>query len=389
MTNLIYAELDIFGTLILLIFYINQRRAASHAMENRLFNWVLLVTMFVLVLDGALWTLDRVSYPGSRAVLFGLTSLSYIVNPMIALIWIFYCDLRTHSDERRLRSRAVLYLFPWVLEVLFVIVNLFTPLMFTIDETSHYHRDGFFLLYMAVYYVYLIWASIIILHKIRHCATSAERNDLRFLLWFSIPPFFGGTLQGLFYGTSFSWPCTVISIVIVYINVLNRQIFTDSLTGLNNRQMLRRYLNLKITSADADTTLYVIMLDADNFKNINDSYTHSVGDRALTQIAGILKNLCNRRDCFLARLGGDEFVIVGEDTTGRVPEEMVWEIESRIRVFNKAGTEPYRLGVSAGIARYDAGGVSSLDAFLVAADRSMYATKAAKKLAQEELKESL
>ena len=65
------------------------------------------------------------------------------------------------------------------------------------------------------------------------------------------------------------------------------------------------------------------------------------------------------------------------------------EIESRIRVFNKAGTEPYRLGVSAGIARYDAGGVSSLDALLVAADRSMYATKAAKKLAQEELKESL
>ena len=387
MANLIYAELDLFGTVILLFFYINQRHAASHAMENRLFNGVLLVTMFVLVLDGALWTLDRVSYPGSRTVLFGLTSLSYIVNPMIALIWIFYCDLRVYSDERRLRSRAVLYLFPMALNVIFVIVNLFVPLMFSIDETSHYHRELLFCLYMAVYYVYLTWASILIIRKMKRSATKAERDDLRFLLWFSIPPFVGGTLQGLFYGTSFSWPCTVISIVIVYINVLNRQIFTDSLTGLNNRQMLRRYLNLKITSAETDTTLYVIMLDADNFKNINDSFTHTVGDRALIEIAGILKSLCNRRECFLARLGGDEFVIVGEDTTGRVPEEMVREIESRIREFNKAGTEPYRLGVSAGIARYDAGGVTSLDALLVAADRSMYAAKAAKKLAQDELKE--
>jgi diguanylate cyclase (GGDEF)-like protein len=179
-------------------------------------------------------------------------------------------------------------------------------------------------------------------------------------MMFSVPPILGGIVQGLFYGTSLTWPSVIVSFVIVYIYVLNRQISTDALTGLNNRRMLKRYLDLETNYADKDSRLFLIMLDADNFKSINDTFGHAAGDRALTQIAEILKALCNQRDCFLSRLGGDEFTIVGKDRDGLMLNEMAEEIEARVKGVQRrphgalpAGAEQRLGALRTGHGRYD------------------------------------
>jgi diguanylate cyclase (GGDEF)-like protein len=379
MPYLSYAEIDFFGAVLLLVFYLNQRQSEVRSLEDRLFNAVLGVTMVMLVLDGALWMLHGVVYPHGHAILRVLTSLSFIINPTVTFFWLYYCDLRVFSDERGMRKRLALYSLPLVINTGTVLANLFTPLVFHIDGANLYHRDMFFFIYVSVFYLYLIGSSVMLIHKMSHCETASERREFRYLLLFSIPPFIGGILQTLFYGTSLSWPCTVISIAIVYINVLNRQISTDTLTGLNNRRMLKRYLDLRINAADETTSLYVIMLDADNFKNINDTYGHKAGDRALTQLADILKTLCKHRECFLARLGGDEFVIIGSNHHTCVMETLLSELDTEIRKFNESGMEPYRLAISTGTARYDVQTVNTTDLLLTAADQSMYAVKAAKR----------
>jgi hypothetical protein len=84
MAVLAYAELDFFGFLILLIFYLNQRRSGCYAFEDRLINSILFNGMAVLLLDGTLWLLNRVVYPGAHTVLIALTSVSFILNPAMA-----------------------------------------------------------------------------------------------------------------------------------------------------------------------------------------------------------------------------------------------------------------------------------------------------------------
>ncbi len=382
MAVIAYAELDFFGFIILLLFYINQRRSGCYAFDDRLINAVLINGMAVLLLDGALWLLNGVVYPGGHAVLKGLTTVSFIINPAVACLWVFYCDLRVHSDERRLKARILPYGLPLLLNAAVTLANLFTPLVFTIDAANKYHRGAFFSIYLAVFYIYLLWAMGIVLRQIRRCNYPAERRDLWILVLFSVPPIVGSALQAAFYGTSLTWPSTVISFVVVYIYVLNRQISTDPLTGLNNRRLLRRYLDLKCASAEADAEMFLLMLDADNFKGINDTYGHAFGDRALFQIADILKNLCSHRDCFLARLGGDEFVIVCEGD-GDMQAFLIAEITSRIAAFNASGAEPYRLSMSIGTARFASGSVDTADALLIAADREMYRAKADKKRAAQ------
>jgi len=86
---------------------------------------------------------------------------------------------------------------------------------------------------------------------------------------------------------------------------------TDSLTGLHNRRFLEEALkNLKETARRASSSLFVILLDLDGFKVINDGRGHIVGDKVLCDVAGALKSALRQSD-LLGRHGGDEFVMAG------------------------------------------------------------------------------
>jgi diguanylate cyclase (GGDEF)-like protein len=91
---------------------------------------------------------------------------------------------------------------------------------------------------------------------------------------------------------------------------LEYQAFHDSLTGLPNRALLLDRIDQAILHAKRnDSLLAVLFLDLDNFKQINDSFGHSVGDTVLVSISGKLKKILREMDT-IARLGGDEFTIL-------------------------------------------------------------------------------
>ena len=97
--------------------------------------------------------------------------------------------------------------------------------------------------------------------------------------------------------------------------VINLQVSVDKLTQVNNRQNLLSYLSYKINNHEE--TVYLIMMDIDKFKTINDTYGHLAGDDALICVAKALKQACAqfKKRPFIARYGGDEFVVILEGTT--------------------------------------------------------------------------
>jgi diguanylate cyclase (GGDEF)-like protein len=96
---------------------------------------------------------------------------------------------------------------------------------------------------------------------------------------------------------------------------LTRQATTDSLTGINNRHHFFEKANYSLAVANEFKRAFsVILIDFDNFKSINDTYGHHIGDLSLLETANIIKTHCRTQDCF-ARIGGDEFVITLTDTT--------------------------------------------------------------------------
>jgi diguanylate cyclase (GGDEF)-like protein len=168
----------------------------------------------------------------------------------------------------------------------------------------------------------------------------------------------------------FCFWCTMI-ILFVYLNSQNQLISTDSLTGLHNRNQLESYLLSQHDSIDH----YVIMVDVDKFKQINDTYGHVEGDRALELVSKALKNACSRlgKSAFLCRYGGDEFLMV-------VPTEMpgiaVRVIETCVKeeVSNRPASLTYAVNVSLGYALWN-GKASSFKQSVAEADLMMYEDK--------------
>ena len=102
---------------------------------------------------------------------------------------------------------------------------------------------------------------------------------------------------------------------------LSHQAFHDSLTGLANRQLFSDRLEHALSSRSADRSLVVLFCDLDEFKNVNDSLDHGIGDRVLEEIGRRAVGAARIGDT-VARLGGDEFAVLLEDTDPREGEEI-------------------------------------------------------------------
>jgi diguanylate cyclase (GGDEF)-like protein len=156
---------------------------------------------------------------------------------------------------------------------------------------------------------------------------------------------------------------------------LTRQAFFDSLTGLPNRALLLERLRTALVHAARwGSKVGVVFIDLDNFKLINDSLGHQIGDEVLVQATARLRS-CVRAADTVARIGGDEFVIVLEHLLSEadaLPVTVAIAKEFR-RTFAIAGRD-LMVTVSMGMAMGDAG-PEQADILLRNADIAMYRAK--------------
>lgn len=163
----------------------------------------------------------------------------------------------------------------------------------------------------------------------------------------------------------------------------------DKLTDLPNRWMLRSQLKLELKKADrAHQKVGVLLLDLDNFKDVNDSLGHDVGDLLLKKAAQRLSS-CARESDIVARLGGDEFVIVlGSLSETESVERVTSSILKRIaEPFNLFGDEA-QISTSIGVTIYPDDAVEIEDLFKNA-DQAMYAAKKAGRNRRNYFKQSM
>jgi diguanylate cyclase (GGDEF)-like protein/PAS domain S-box-containing protein len=145
---------------------------------------------------------------------------------------------------------------------------------------------------------------------------------------------------------------------------------TDALTGLANYRRLSEALELEIRRSDRTRRAFaVLVFDLDAMKQINDSFGHLAGNRALCRLADIFRFSCRSIDT-AARYGGDEFAIVLPETTAKDASLVGHRIRERLA----NDQEEPRLSVSLGIAVYPEDGMT-IETLLHKADRELYKMK--------------
>lgn len=157
---------------------------------------------------------------------------------------------------------------------------------------------------------------------------------------------------------------------------LERQVSHDALTGALSRATFLARAEIKL--GHKGHPVAVLMMDLDNFKQINDRHGHAVGDRVLVAFASAIRCQLRDKDIF-GRIGGEEFAAVLPD----VPPHLAQNISERLRhaveavVLTLEGQETLNFTVSIGVACFEneADGVIHLDRMLATADKALYRAK--------------
>jgi diguanylate cyclase (GGDEF)-like protein len=156
---------------------------------------------------------------------------------------------------------------------------------------------------------------------------------------------------------------------------------TDQLTGLPNARYMALRFDQEAARARRNARPFqVVMLDLDDFKVVNDTFGHKVGDKMLREMARIIQAQLREYD-FLERYAGDEFVAIVQELVGEQVEDLRQRIETAVLKFSLPIRDrgQAQVGISIGTATYGVEG-ETLDQLLVAADQAMYRTKSRHKL---------
>jgi len=155
---------------------------------------------------------------------------------------------------------------------------------------------------------------------------------------------------------------------------------TDDLTGIFNRRGFRMFAQQYLSiAARKNGPTFLLYIDMDDLKRINDVFGHHVGDLALIRMASVLKGTFRTSD-IKGRMGGDEFAIFPIDATPEGIDIVLARLRKNLEAANEAPDAVFKLSVSAGVAAFDPAHPSTVDELLVRADSMMYEEKRKKEI---------
>lgn len=362
-----HVNIHIFAILICIVILVDIRKQTIYRQYPSCF-YLLLVKLCILntALEATTWLLRG---QVTQQFNFIFNSIYFMITPFPQLFWSLYVEGQFVWKKDRIHKLFPKLCLPVGIAEVLLIINYFCPFIFGVDSTGHYYRLWGYPLLMVFCYSLFSYTLI----RVIYGRKQLEPNLFWPLVVFHLPPLLGGILQGLLYGTSFIWPGAVLALLIGYIHIQNKRLVTDYLTGAYNRLEMDRYLSQKINNAEG-SSFWGILIDIDNFKEINDNCGHVIGDEILIRTVKLLQSSITPRD-FLARYGGDEFLIILNEEAADKIISTIERIEYSVAKFNKNSNYPFKLSLSLGYDLYDEKQAMDVATFLKHIDSKMYNSK--------------
>ena len=276
--------------------------------------------MLLLGTDALSWYFrvdaDETAYYMVRISNFSVFCINYIFMSFFATyVWL---TVSKHQHRKPAALRAVYALS--VIGILLLIITQFTGLFYYFDDHNLYHRGNFYLLSQAI----AVLGIALCLFMLISYRKNLDRIIFLSMMSFFVLPVLATIYQALAYSFSLQCLAIVISTQIMFVMdtvEMNMRFHSqqaayekaryeaehDGMTGLLNKEAGWKHMRKYFDLMDSYDEAMLMFVDIDDFKTINDTYGHTVGDFWIREVASQLRHIY-RQDDIICRYGGDEFI---------------------------------------------------------------------------------
>ena len=283
-------------------------------------------------------------------VVLGCNFAIYFFMAGITIAWLQYAMAVEKVPNRNTKASRWGIVSPFILSTVGLIIT------YLVDDGRLFDDDlnpiyGYYIFLIVVPVINIVAVMVYALRRLKNEDNPIERRRHIYVGFFPLMVVIGGLVQVFILPEIpiFCYTCAVF-MLIFYLKAMETQISVDPLTGLNNRGQLLRYISNKSNLHIEGRQTFVIMMDINYFKDINDTHGHAEGDRALIILADAIIHAVKGREmpAFIGRYGGDEFILIIHPQDKVEIESLIAEFRQRISESCRDLNTPYTLSVGAG-----------------------------------------
>lgn len=367
-------DLHIISILLLLFVYFNTRKWTKNNLSSKLFKYVLMAMLVNTVLDFAGWYVILSEATSPTAIKFNwiLNTIIYATLGVPMSFWIMYIDYKIYHDVKKLKKYRLYYFSPVIIHLVLATINIFTGVIFSINNSGEYLRGPLFYVVVMSMYLIPVWALVLVHRNRKTMSTKLIES----ILFFWLLPVVGAVIQLFFYGWMITWPIFVVVTVFAYMLVEKDAMLKDDLTDLDSRRVFE---DKAWEMIKRKTAFSLMMIDLNDFKVVNDTYGHTVGDETLRDFSEILRKSVKASD-YICRYGGDEFVIMLLSDSELTGLEVGKKICDNVDDYNNMGPRAFDIKLSYGTKYYSHYETVSLTEMVGEVDKLMYMNKVKTKI---------
>ena len=266
----------------------------------------------VYLISDSIWALGQGGMIPFSVMMNKITSAAGLVAVSLLMLgWCIFVIYRIgQSNEKNIKLLIGLHYAVTSLDILLVISSVFTGYLFYINENEIYQTGDGFPLHLVLVFIQLFGSGVYSFGQSFSHKQARLRNEYHLPLLFIILPAAAAVLEGILPLCPIVPLGVFLAIHLAFLEIQNSEIYSDALTGLNNRRRMEIFLQDIIHDASEQKPFRLYMIDVNDFKQVNDKFGHLAGDKALQLVANAIHNVSDRQQGFCARYGGDEFVLI-------------------------------------------------------------------------------
>ena len=340
-------------------------------LQMRHFRGMALFFIIYLISD-SFWALGQSGLIPFNKTLNIITSTAGLVAvTLLTLGWCIFVIYRIdQNNAKNIRLLKRMHYAVAAVDTVLTISSAFTGYFFYIDENNIYQLGDGYVLHLVLILGQLFGSGVYSFGQSFSNQQVKIRKEYRLPLLFITIPAAAAILEGYLPLTPIVSLGTFLPIHLAFLEIQNSEIYSDALTGLNNRRHMEIFLQDMIHNASEENPFRIYMIDVNDFKQVNDKFGHITGDRALQLVADALHNVSDRLHGFCARYGGDEFVLIISE------EEQIQDVlQKEVNTLRESCADLMpTITVSAGSAECCSDGITAAQ-LIALADEQLYIQK--------------